>query len=249
MSLHDDVLAAREQLRSRLSAVLGGPHTLPLLGEALTHPSYGNETGERDNQRLEFLGDSVLGLCVSEILSRRFPDADEGHLSRMRSALVNAQALAEWARRENLGACLALGRGARTKPELLQTNVLADAVEAIVAAVYEATGHDGAFALVEAIVETRLREDAALAVQDPKSALQELVQSFGHETPRYRVAKVDGPQHDAIFTIEVLVGELVLGAGEGKSKRTAERQAAERAMASEALQTLTRQEETEPPTS
>jgi ribonuclease III len=239
VSLHDDILSARDRLFARLSELLGKTQPLPLLGEALTHPSYANETGERDNQRLEFLGDAVLGLCVSEILSQRFPDADEGHLSRMRSALVNAQALAEWARQENLGACLALGRGARTKPELVQTNVLADAVEAVVAAVYEAGGHDLAFALVHAIVAERLREEATLASQDPKSALQELVQSFGHETPRYRVAKTDGPQHDAIFTVEVLVGETVLGTGDGKSKRLAERQAAERALASQAVQTLT----------
>lgn len=244
MTLHDDVIEARGKFLERLSLLMQRTLEVPRLDEALTHPSYANETGAADNQRLEFLGDAVLGLCVSEILSERFPEADEGNLSRMRSALVNATALAVWARGEQLGACLALGRGARAKPDQVQTNILADAVEAVVAAVYAAGGHDAAYALVFAIVHERLDQDTALASQDPKSELQEKVQAFGLETPKYRVAKAQGPQHDAVFTIEVLVGETVLGVGEGRSKRAAERSAAEGALASETLTLLLHKDRT-----
>src|SRR5579871_6641411 len=139
--------SARARLRERLEA-LTGAGDMPRLEEALTHPSFANETGAPDNQRLEFLGDAVLGLCVSEMLAKRHAEADEGKLTRMRSALVNAEALAGWARRVGLGACVELGRGAKLGSEREQTNVLADAAEALVAAVYEARGLDGARALV-----------------------------------------------------------------------------------------------------
>ena len=116
----------------------------PRFEEALTHPSYANEAGSRDNQRLEFLGEAVLGLCVSEMLSTSHAEADEGQLTRMRSALVNGEALAMWGRRVALGACVQLGKGARLGTEREQTNVLADATEALVAAVYECRGLEGA---------------------------------------------------------------------------------------------------------
>ena len=125
------------------------------LEEALTHPSFANESRTKDNQRLEFLGDAVLGLCISELLARAHPEADEGELTRMRSALVNAEALARWAREIGLGSCLAMGRGARSAAERDQTNVLADAVEAVVAAVYEDGGLESARALVQEITRAK----------------------------------------------------------------------------------------------
>lgn len=227
----DELEAARNLLRERLRGILGeGAPEVPRLDEALTHPSYANETGVGDNQRLEFLGDAVLSLCVSELLGNDFPEANEGLLTRMRSALVNAEALAGWARAENLGASIALGRGARSGAERNQTNVLADAVEAVVAAVYHAHGLDGARALVRAVVAPRMREEVELASRDPKSELQERVQALGQEAPRYRVRASRGPDHDAIFEVEVTVGTRVLGNGEGRSKRLAERRAAEDAL-------------------
>jgi ribonuclease III len=238
MSFEDELEVARAQFRARLHQMVQSEFAIPRLDEALTHPSYANEVGCADNQRLEFLGDSVLGLCVSESLIARFPDANEGHLSRMRSALVNATALADWARAQTLGACIALGRGARTKADQVQANVLADAVEAVVAAVYDAGGMVAARALVESIMEERI--DDSIDSQDPKSELQERVQGLGYDTPRYRVASMDGPQHNALFVVEVTVEGAIFGSGEGRSKRAAERLAAERALTSEALTSLQR---------
>jgi ribonuclease-3 len=180
----------------------------------------------------------VLGLCVSEMLATSRPDADEGALTRMRSALVNAEALARWARTAGIGDALALGKGARSGTEREQTNVLADAVEALVASVYEARGLDGARKLVEHVVREPMQEAAQLGSRDPKSLLQEEVQARGLAAPTYRVKGMRGPQHDPTFEVEVLIGTEVLGVGEGRSKRVAERAAAIAAL------TARREEET-----
>jgi ribonuclease-3 len=226
-SLEESRVRFRAQLMERI-----GDGELPRFGEALTHSSWANETrGERDarvdNQRLEFLGDAVLGLCVSERLVHDHPAADEGALTRMRSALVNASALAAWAREVEIGPCLLLGRGANAAGEREQPNVLADAVEALVAAVYDARGPAGARALVAWIVETREREGAGLGGLDPKSALQEQVQAERLPSPSYRVTGTRGPQHDLAFEVEVSIGDRPLARGTSRSKRLAERAAAE----------------------
>jgi ribonuclease-3 len=222
----DDVLlAARARLREHVVRLVG-EGDIRRFDEALTHPSYANETGAPDNQRLEFIGDAVLGLCVSELLALTHTDADEGQLTRMRSALVNAEALAAWGRRVEIGGCLALGKGARAAGDHDQTNVLADAVEALVAAVYDARGLEGARALVRDVIGGLLEAADALAVRDPKSALQEQVQGRGRPTPVYRLVAKRGPQHDQVFEVEVLVGDVVAGRGEARSKRLAERAAA-----------------------
>jgi ribonuclease-3 len=226
----EELEAAREDLRKRLETLVGSGE-IPRLEEALTHPSFANETGTPDNQRLEFLGDSVLGLCVSELLASEFADADEGRLTRMRSAMVNAEALASWARRVQLGDSLAFGRGAKLGSEREQTNVLADAAEALVAAVYEARGLEGARVLVRDIVSEQLSKADQLGATDPKSELQERIQARGLMAPTYRVVEVRGQPHDHVFQVEVVVGEQPLGRGEGKSKRQAERDAARNALA------------------
>jgi ribonuclease III len=225
-----ELLAARARVKERILAIVGDGE-IPRFDEALTHPSYANESSAPDNQRLEFLGDAVLGLCVSELLSRERPDADEGALTRMRSGLVNAEALALWARQERIGEAIALGKGARAGSEREQTNVLADAVEALVASVYEAHGIDGARKLVEHVVRVPMQEAARLGSRDPKSLLQEQVQARGLPAPTYRVRGVRGPQHDPTFEVEVIVGDEVAGLGEGRSKRVAERAAATNALA------------------
>jgi ribonuclease-3 len=217
--------AARDTLRTRLEAIVG-PGPIPRLDEALTHPSFANERRERNYQRLEFLGDAILGLCVSEMLSAAYADADEGQLTRMRSALVNAEALAAWARRLDLGSCIALGRGATLGTEREQTNVLADAAEALLAAVYEARGLEGARSLVrEAMGESLVNADS-LSLLDPKSDLQQRVQAEGVAPPTYRVLDVRGAPHEQVFEVEVVVGDCALARGEGRSKRLAERAAA-----------------------
>jgi ribonuclease-3 len=225
----DPLTAARDGLRAHLEELVG-PGLIPRFEEALTHPSYGNESGALDNQRLEFLGDAVLGLCVSELLAQAHADADEGKLTRMRSALVNAQALAEWARRRGVGACMALGRGAMLGTEREQTNVLADATEALIAAVYEARGLAGARALVREIVGDLVDRVEQLDAADPKSALQERVQALGRSAPVYHLVNVRGAAHEQVFTVEVQVDGRALGRGEGRSKRLAERAAAAEAL-------------------
>ena len=216
---------ARDELRLRLAEILG-PAPIARFDEALTHASYANETGLPDNQRLEFLGDAVLGLCVSELLARAHANADEGKLTRMRSALVNAEALAGWARTVQLGQCIALGRGATLGTEREQSNVLADAAEALVAAVYDARGLEGARAFVQAMVGEGLGNAETLAAPDPKSALQERVQADGLSAPTYRVLEVRGSGADQVFEVEVLVGGQSVARAHGRSKRVAERRAA-----------------------
>lgn len=222
-----------ERIALRLGLAPDAPHLL----EALTHPSYANErSGARDNQRLEFLGDSVLGFCVSELLFERFPEAAEGTLTRLRACLVNDEALAEWGRAQGLAPALRLGRGAAASGLSASTNVLADAVEALIAATFLDGGLDAARRAVRHVIEDRLAAFDAGAANDAKSELQERVQARGLATPSYVVVASGGPAHDPWFEVEVRAEEQVLGRGRGRSKRQAERCAAQAALAAAAWQ-------------
>lgn len=202
------------------------------LEEALTHPSYANEVRAGAHyQRLEFLGDAVLGLCTSELLCARFPDADEGELTRMRAKLVNAQALAEWAREHGLAAHVRLGRGAEAHGLRESTSVLCDVVEALIGAAYLDLGLEAARATCSRIVGGRLSQFDGGAARDAKSALQERIQKDGGAPPVYEVVKQEGPAHNPWFVVRVRVGTEALGEGGGKSKRAAERAAAREALA------------------
>jgi ribonuclease-3 len=199
---------------------------------ALTHPSYANERGERlDNQRLEFLGDAVLGFCASEILFRRFPDADEGTLTRTRAQLVNAEALAAFARANRVHEALLLGRGAMAAGLQHSTNVVADAVEALIAAAYLDAGLGAAQCVCELIVDFGLARESQAGARDAKSELQEKVQAHGQPPPTYRVVQSGGPAHARWFEVEVLIDQNPVGRGRGRSKRLAEQQAAREALA------------------
>jgi len=203
------------------------------LEQALTHPSHANERrGVADNQRLEFLGDAVLGLCASELIFRSFPDADEGTLTRLRAQLVNADALADWARSAGLPALVKLGRGAASAGLRDSTNVLADAVEALIAATYLEHGLDAARRVSQAVVEHGLEAIRGQANRDAKSELQERVQALGQPAPSYELLGTSGPAHARWFLVRV-VATTVTGEGEGRSKR-----AAEQAAAAVALRTL-----------
>jgi ribonuclease-3 len=220
-----------EELAERLG--LEGP--LPHLLEALTHPSWANEQRRDrhlDNQRLEFLGDAVLGVCTTEVIMERFPHADEGELSLVRSTLVSAEALATWARSVDLGSALRLGRGADLARERDQRNVLADAVEAVVGAVHLDLGLEAARALVRAVVAEGLArcEAAPTRDRDAKSALQELVQATGAPAPAYRVVGTGGPDHDRQFDVAVEVHGEPVASGRGRSKKAAEQAAARAAL-------------------
>lgn len=222
---------ARARFRGTLTTIVGdGP--IARLDEALTHPSYSHEVRVPHNQRLEFLGDAVLGLCTSELVSARDPEADEGALSRARSAVINASALAAWARKVDLAPAIAVGRGARSDRE--QTNVLADAVEAVVAAVYDARGLEAARALVVEIVRDALDAAEATGARDPKSTLQERLQARGQTAPGYRIVERTGPDHAPRFAVEAFLGERVLGRGTGTTKKLAERAAAQAALDTDA---------------
>lgn len=215
--------------RDRMAALIGLPSDAPRLDEALTHPSYSNERRDLpDNQRLEFLGDAVLGFCVGELLFMREPNANEGVLTRMRAQLVSAEALSLWAREHELSKALRLGRGAEAAGLGDATNVLADAVEALVAAVFLEQGLDAARALCASIAEPALR--AVGPELDPKSDLQERLQAESGVAPSYELVETAGPAHDRWFRVEVRHLGTLLGEGRGKSKRAAERAAAAQAL-------------------
>ncbi len=209
------------------AALLDLPPDSPHLGEALTHPSYANEVGENlDNQRLEFLGDAVLGLCTSEILFNRFPDAAEGTLTRLRAQIVNSERLADWGRSIGLPQELRLGRGASSAGLRDSTNVVADAVEACIAAAWLDVGMDAARSISGRIVEFVLSLETGIGTADPKSELQELGQSLGVGLPTYTVCASGGPAHERWFEVEVLLADGWTAKGRGRSKRAAERDAA-----------------------
>jgi ribonuclease-3 len=206
----------------------------PSLHEALTHPSLANERPDiRHNQRLEFLGDSILGFCASEVLYERFSEADEGALTRMRAKLVNGEALAAWGRSIGLSRALRVGRGAASAGLREGTNVLADAVEALIAAVYLEGGLEHAKRLSALVVEYGLSTFGAAAGRDPKSELQERLQALGYAAPSYELVNERGPAHERWFRVRVVGAERTLSEGEGRSKR-----AAEQAAAAEALREL-----------
>jgi ribonuclease-3 len=214
-----------------ISEVFGVTPGTALLSEALTHPSFANETrAARHYQRLEFLGDAVLGVCASELLYERFPQADEGSLTRLRARLVNADALAGWARERGVGEALRLGRGAEANGLRESTNVLADLVEALVAVAYLEGGIEKARKACAAVLEPALQLLEMDSGQDPKSALQELVQKAGSVTPTYEVVETGGTPHDPWFNVAVRVQGKKLAEGRGRSKRLAERAAAAAAL-------------------
>jgi len=215
-------------MRDKVAVLFEIPEDAPRLEQALTHPSFTNESKHApDNQRLEFLGDAVLGLCTSELLFERFPDADEGTLTRIRSQLVNTDRLAEWGRTEGIAEAIRLGRGAVTSGLRESQNVIADAVEACLAAAYLEGGLQAAKAACLRIVGPALEQLGASGGRDPKSELQEQLQANGLGLPLYEVSNSGGPAHDRWFEVKVLVMGQPLGTGRGRSKRLAERAAAE----------------------
>jgi ribonuclease III len=204
-----------------------------LMAQALCHSSYINEAADetmQDNERLEFLGDAVLNLAIGDLLMRRYPELREGDLSRMRAALVNETRLADIARRLDLGSFLQLGKGEQQSNGHDKDSILADAFEALMAAVYLDGGFQKAFDLADAhFAETIELVKAPADRKDHKSRLQELVQSTRHITPRYHLVDAFGPDHDKTFRTRISIGELNVE-GEGKNKKAAEQDAARKAL-------------------
>ncbi len=205
-----------------------------LLLDALTHRSYAYEfaaPGVVSNERLEFLGDAVLALVSADQLYQQRPEAQEGDLTQLRAALVRASTLADFARRIPLGPYLRLGRGEEATGGRDRETLIASAFEAVIGALYL----DAGLAAAQDYLLPLLRAEAANAVQqrrvkDDKSLLQELAQGQLSVTPRYVVVNQEGPSHDRIFSVEALVGEVVIGRGQGHSKREAEQAAAHAAL-------------------
>jgi ribonuclease III len=224
-----------DEVLMRIAALASLSLDSPALEQALTHPSLANERrGLTHNQRLEFLGDAVLGLCASEELYRAFPEADEGMLTRLRAQLVNAEALAAWGREVELPSVLRVGRGASGAGLRESTNVLADAVEALIAAAYLESGITAAQRVSAAIVQHGLAAAGPLgSLRDAKSLLQERLQALGQPAPQYQLVEATGPAHERRFRVRVSSIAGQLGEGDGRSKR-----AAEQAAAAAALSTL-----------
>ena len=208
------------------------PHlfsNLDLLREALRHSSYVNEQPDdelRDNERLEFLGDAVLNLAIGHLLMQSFPQMREGDLSRIRANMVNETQLAEIARSIDLGSYLLLGKGEVQNNGRDKSSLLANAFEAVMAAVYLDNGLDAAVNVIQHHFKDLVASAPTAAIgQDYKSRLQEAVQSTIREIPQYRVIDESGPDHDKVFTVSMSVGKIETQ-GTGKSKKSAEQDAA-----------------------
>ena len=204
-----------------------------LLSEALNHSSYANEhrsKGEQSNERLEFLGDSVLGFVTAEFLFELHRDLPEGDLTRQRAALVCEQSLYEVAKMLDLGKYLKLGKGEDAGGGRTRPSILADATEAVFAAVYLDGGIEAASALIHRVLLDKEGEHAEELMQDYKTALQELVQRKSGQALSYRMVGESGPDHNKTFTAEVWLNGEGVGTGSGHSKKEAEQAAARAAI-------------------
>jgi ribonuclease III len=201
---------------------------------ALTHRSWLNEAQDSDrsdNERLEFLGDSVLALAISDILMRRYPEHPEGELSKARSALVNEAGLARVSDSLLLGQWIFLGRGEEQAGGRQKRSLLSNALEALVGAVYLDGGFTAAFAVVERLFQPVLADTPATTARDFKSRLQEVSQARLQLAPVYTVVAQHGPDHDKTFEVAISLGDKEYGRARGKSKKEAQQNAAERALA------------------
>lgn len=220
-----------QELEKKLNYTFRDP---ALLGEALSHSSYANEHRSahlNSNERLEFLGDSVLGFVTAEFLFAHHPDLPEGDLTRIRAALVCEQSLYEVARKLDLGRYLKLGRGEEAGGGRERTSILADATEAVFAAVYLDGGIGAASALIHRVLLEAEKEEAVEERRrDYKTALQELVQRQADQVLTYRMIGEQGPDHAKIFQAEVQLNGVPLGTGDGHSKKEAEQAAAKAAL-------------------
>jgi ribonuclease-3 len=198
-----------------------------LLELALTHRSFSYEAGGiPTNERLEFLGDSVLGLIVTEELYKKFPDLDESRLSPLRSGVVNMKALAQIAREIKLGSYLRIGKGEESTNGRDKNSILADSLEALVGAIYLQHGYEKTAEIILNWMKPSLDSVLTLgAALDAKTALQELAASMNLASPEYEISE-SGPDHDKSFIATALVGSERFETGQGKSKREAEQSAA-----------------------
>ena len=199
-----------------------------LLNQALTHRSWVNEhKGVRQsNERMEFLGDAILEFIVSKEIYELFPDKEEGYLTALRANLVNTVALAEIAVKLEVGSEIFLSKGEEDGGGRTNTSLLADTVEALIGAIFIDKGIKEAEKFIQDNILIHIQEKTMQPLKDYKSRLQEMVQAKGYPAPKYQVVEEDGPDHDKKFIVEVLVNSDPWGRGEGKSKSSAEQDAA-----------------------
>ena len=200
-----------------------------LLLRCLTHVSYERNRSEGHNEVLEFLGDAVLDLAVSDLLIRRNPEKSEGLLSKMRAALVNSTVLAEKAAALDFGPLLRIGKGEELSGGRSKVSILAGAFEALLGGIYQ----DGGYEAARAVVERFFADDVTgktLGQHDYKTRLQEISQMLFRAPPTYRIVSETGPDHEKSFVTEIAVGGKVLGIGAGKSKKQSEQEAAKKAL-------------------
>jgi ribonuclease-3 len=225
--LQPDVL---RNLESRLGYQIRRP---TLFAEALVHRSYLQQLppDARSNERLEFLGDAVLSLIVAEYLHNRFPDAEEGELTKTRSRLVNRKALAAYGKALHVSDFILLSPSAAQSIDKGADAIVADAVEALIAALYLDAGFETARRFVLRLIQDALRRRAVLSTDDNyKSLLLEHAQSHGLGIPRYVIVREEGPDHERVFTVDVLLGDARYGEGTGRNKKNAEQAAAYQAL-------------------
>lgn len=204
-----------------------------LLEEALRHSSFVNEQPDdllKDNERLEFLGDAVLNLVVGHLLMKRYPEIDEGALSKMRSNLVNESKLADISRTLDIGMSISLGKGEVQSNGFNKPSILADTLEALLAAIYLDGGYDKAFIIIQRLFQKHLETLETLTITyDYKSQLQEFAQLHKTQMPRYTIIQEIGPDHDKTFTVKLTIGTTSTE-GIGKNKKAAEQDAAKKAL-------------------
>ena len=203
-----------------------------LLNTALTHRSYANEMSGgtfRDNERLEFLGDSVLNIVVSHLLMERFPHCNEGELTRLRASLVNEKSLARISKNLGINECILLGKGESLRGGREKSSLTSDAYEALIGAVYLDGGFEKAFGVVEGqfapLLDQGLPDDG-----DFKTKVQQICQNRFGCSPRYRSSHVKGPEHDKTFGAEIYIDGQLYGYGVGKNKKEAQQNAAQEAL-------------------
>ncbi len=228
------------RLQDSLGYVFGDASVLL---QSLTHTSYGHEfsqeqpIGLRDNERLEFLGDAVLDVVISDILLETFPASREGQLSKMRAAVVNEKTLAEVAYSIQLHECIRLGKGETLTGGSLKPSILSSTFEALIAAIYLDGGFHAVYSVVRRLFSPLFaQEQDSIVFQDYKTQLQELIQARWKVTPSYVLLKATGPDHAKTFEVEVSINNKVLAVATGSSKKDAEQNAAKLAIQSSAAE-------------
>lgn len=202
-----------------------------LLHEALSHSSYANEHHRSSNERLEFLGDSVLSIVVSEHLFTHFKHLPEGELTKIRASLVCEKALFEFAQKIELGKHILLGKGEENSGGRERPSIVSDAFEAVIAAIYLDSGIEAARKYILGFMPEHLDKNRAKALNDYKTVLQEVIQRNPEEKVEYVLKDQYGPDHDRRFVVQVMLNSNVIGTGEGHSKKQAEQMAAKEALA------------------